>query len=229
MQLRSIFTSALAVVAVTTAAPAQNIGDGMAYAALVITPVGGLPSTPLLGLNATDRSSFDVRYGMSDRPGSSQHRMAATLRRAAGAGQLGLTGGLAFCDGCRSAVMLGVDLLAPFSMGEWGVGLRPAVGVARTTNPDDGTSYAAALSVPISWTGSRSATMHIVPFIEPGVGYGAVAMRGNTWNGTRPMLEGGFALASADNRTALLVTAKKVFITGGTTTFGLGISTSGGR
>lgn len=195
----------------------------MAYTALTLSPVGGVQMAPLVGGKADTQLSFGVRYGATDASGGAIHRAAATLGFEAGPGQLGVTAGIGFCDGCTSLTLIGVDWLAPLTTSEFRVGVRPAIGTAISNKSGEGTFYAGAVSLPLSWVDPNATGFRFVPFLEPGYGYGTYSASGiSEQHGSRAMLGGGFALLPNDARYTIVVSARQVFISNAKVTYGIG-------
>lgn len=215
--------AALATFAFAVSAAGQSIGDATAYSALTLSSVGGVQSAPLVGGKLDTQQSFGIRYGATDAEGGTIHRAAATFATGAGPGQFGLTAGLGFCDGCTSLILIGVDWLAPLTSSDFRVGIRPAIGTAISNKSGGGTYYAGALSMPLSWVDANATGFRIVPFLEPGYGYGTYSASGiSEQHGSRAMLGGGVALVPSDASYTILVSAKQVFISGAKVTYGIG-------
>lgn len=220
----ALMTGACVVIATPTSA--QSVGEVAAYVALVETPVGGLPQVPLIGDAAQRKGSFDVLASQID-IGTPQYAFAVSGRLPAGRASFGFTAGTHTCDGCSGNYLLGVDWLIPLNTGEWRTGVRSAVGLAKATESSDGSLFATAVSLPISWVKRDSDGLRVVPFVEPGLGWGMAEFSGSSDSGTRPMASGGIALSSASSPLTLVLSARKVFIQGGETSFGLALSFTG--
>lgn len=219
-----IHAAALAALLFAVPAAAQSAGDAAAYNAMMLSPIAGVQHMPLLGADADNRTMLGFRYGATDAVGSTIHRTALAFSMPAGVGQLGFTGGVGFCDGCTSLVLLGADYLAPITRGAFQLGVRPALGVALNSGSESGGYYAGAVSLPLSWVDPEIVGVRFVPFIEPGVGFGGFSGSGTNENGTRAMLGGGLALSPDDGRYSLVLSAKRVFIDGARTNYGFGAS-----
>lgn len=233
MQHRTILSALLFTVALVSGpapATAQSIGDFVAYGALVTTPVGGLPSAPLAGGNSLTRAGVDGRFsylpGIGGSPGVSH--IAASYARPAGRGLASATGGVALCDGCKGNYMLGVDWLAPIAGREWKVGFRPALGIAKSTEDGSGTIWAGALSFPVSWVNPGSTGIRVVPFVEPGIGFGGIAAPGVSESGNRMMVSGGLFITDDTKPVSMIVSARKVILKGSKLVYGIGLNLSGG-
>ena len=222
MRSKTLF-AALATFAFAVSAAGQSIGDATAYSALTLSSVGGIQMAPLVGGKADTQLSFGIRYGATDNEGGMLHRAAANLAVEAGPGQLGVTAGLGFCDGCTSLTLIGVDWLAPLTTSDFRVGIRPAFGTAIANRSGGGTYYAGAVSIPLSWVDPNTTGFRFVPFLEPGYGYGTFSASGFAeQHGYRAMLGGGLALLPNDAAYTIIVSAKQVFMTGAKVTYGVG-------
>ena len=215
--------AALASFALSFTAAGQSIGDATAYSALTLSPVGGVQMAPLVGGKADTQLSLSIRYGATDAAGGAIHRAAAALAMEAGPGQLGVTAGLGFCDGCTSLTLIGVDWLVPLNTSEFRVGIRPAIGTAISNTSGGGTYYAGAVSLPLSWVDPNTTGFRFVPFVEPGYGYGTFSASGiSEQHGSRAMLGGGLALVPNDDRYSIILSARQVFMSGAKVTYGVG-------
>lgn len=211
-----------------SAAPAQSLAEAMAYSALVTSPVGGLPSAPILGGTADAQSGWALRVGHVG-TGSGGSNVALGHGMALGDGTFTLSAGATVCDGCGH-YLLGAEWLIPLNDGSLRAGLRPSIGAARGIEHNSGTLYAGALSLPISWVpAAQSSGARLVPFLEPGIGYGGITGTGLSQSATRFMTTGGVAVTAGDSPFSLLLTARKVFIERGETVWGFGMNFGGSR
>jgi hypothetical protein len=199
------------------AARAQSVGDVMAYTALTLTPAAGLPSAPWTG---NTQSAWGMRYG---HPGPNSNNVALAWYAPAGSGQFTLSGGTSVCDGCRNRYMLGAEWLLPITEGQLSAGLRPAFGAASTMRTNQPLYYAGAISMPISWIPTSSGTK-LVPFVEPGVGYGAITGGGVEGSGTRFMTTGGVVATAGNSPLSVLLSARRVFMRDADTMYGIGVT-----
>jgi hypothetical protein len=216
--------AAFAAMAFAASAAAQSVSDVYAYNGLLLTPVAGLQSMPLLGGNADKQSQFGVRYGATDNTGPTVHRAAATFAMPAGPGQVGFTAGAGWCDGCKSSIVVGVDWLAALNSNDFRVGIRPAIGMGIGTEAGSGSYYAAAVSLPFSWIAPNTGVVRFVPFLEPGVGYAGFNGNGINEHSARAMLGGGIAATSDERGYTIALSAKKIFLEGGRMSYALGCS-----
>jgi hypothetical protein len=227
MSRRMKFATVLGVLLMSvaaTAAQAQSFREAMAHAALTNTPSGGLPTSPLAPSTLTS-TAWAVRYSHVSSPGNGNN-VALTWYKPAGEGRVSLTGGTTVCDGCASRLMVGADWLAPMTTGELSAGLRPAVGLAKVSDDANTYYYSASLSMPVSWVEGGRGT-RFIPFIEPGVGYGAVSSTGLSESATRMMTSGGLMISAADAPLSVVLSAQKVFTRNATAMYGIGVTFGG--
>ena len=251
---RSLFAlstlSALAAVAAPLAAQevtdGPSAGDVAAYGALIATPVGAtvprLASAMMFG-----KPSFGVHadYGqMSEGDLHSRNFVGGVDVPVAGT-ELSLTAGWntpgcpsdADCKGSWlagarwSARVLGTGSASPM---RFALGLDANLGYAKPkVAGDESTDYAAwsaSVGVPVAVT-AKMGNMHIAPYVTPGFGWGRVSASydggdSQSESGTRFLMGGGVQLAFP---MGLDVNAgmQKVFIDGGRTVWGGGLSWHG--
>ena len=215
---------ALVVMAGPTRAFAQDLGDYAAYAALIVTPLGGfVPLGPVSG--AAGGSAFVIRYGNLDPGGSggSLHNFSLGGDLATQHGRLGLTLGGSACDGCDGNIMAGIDYTALLTQDVVSIGLRPALGFSKILD-GGGTALSLGLSLPVGAKLGGVTGPVFVPYVVPGFGFGRLSNEGESESGTRPMLGGGFSIAGRQSTFALHVGFQKVFIEDGDMSIGLGMS-----
>jgi hypothetical protein len=211
------------IVAVSASSTAQSLGDRFAYSAILRTPVGAVPTSPVIGTAHPGSTSWSAYYGLVPSEGTSPstRHMVASYSMGAMGGRTTLSGGLNECAGCRSAgVEVGADWLTTTRQNEFTLGFRPAVGYARN---DGVNAWAAALSVPIAWTPAGVTGFRISPFVEPGLGVGGMWESGSQ-TGSRLMTSGGLVFSSTNSPLAVTTGARKVFLDGGRTIYGLGVT-----
>jgi hypothetical protein len=216
---------AVALAATPARAAAQDFGDIAAYAALILTPAGGLVPLPPPGGPAT-KSAFLLRYGLIDGEfGSSLNHFAVSGDFGTGRGRLGLTLGYSACsDDCdNGSVMAGLDYTVSLTQNVISVGLRPALGFSKPTE-GDGNALSAALSLPLGVDFSGTTGPVFTPYLVPGLGFGRVSGGDESESGMRPMLGGGFAISGRQTALSVHLGFQKVFIDEGEMTFGLGLS-----
>lgn len=217
---------ALTVVARPTTASAQDIDDIVAFAALTLTPTGGL--VPLPPPIAGRGSAFLLRYGMLDfgSGGPTLNNFVAGGDFATSNGRFGAALGYSTCDGCDGNITASMDYTASITQGKALVAVRPAVGFSKPTE-GSGTALSLGISLPLSVDLSAGTGAHLIPYLVPGVGYGRISGEGESQSGTRPMLGGGFAIASRNSGFGIHFGFNKTFVEDGETTFGLGLSFGG--
>ncbi len=224
---------------IAAAAEAQNDGDAAAYFAIVFTPVGALPPqlTPAMAGEPQTRTRFRAQYGrLSFSSAVAFNNVGVGLDFGRRRGSLGLTLGYGFedCDaGCESVIMIGGHLegmLASSSLGgadsdsRLTMGLRGDVGFGRA---DDLTALSAVLGVPLTIV-IPSEGLRFAPFLTPGLGVGRLSDDDDADSGVRFTLGGGIGVLSA-SRIALFLGFQKVFIDGGDTQVGIGVTWNVGR
>jgi len=215
---------ALVLTASPIRAHAQDLGDYAAYAALIVTPLGGfVPLGPVSG--AAGGSAFVIRYGNLDPGGSggSLHNFSLGGDLATQHGRLGLTLGGSACDGCDGNIMAGIDYTALLTQDVVSIGLRPALGFSKILD-GGGTALSLGLSLPVGAKLGGVTGPVFVPYVVPGFGFGRFSDEGESESGTRPMLGGGFSIAGRQSTFALHVGFQKVFIEDGDMSIGLGMS-----
>jgi hypothetical protein len=218
---------ALVVMAGPTRAFAQDVGDFAAYAALILTPVGGfVPLAPVT--SAASGSAFVIRYGNLDAGGGgcSLHNFSLGGDLVTQHGRLGLTLGASACDGCDGNIMAGIDYTALLTQDVLSIGLRPALGFSKVLD-GGGTALSLGLSLPVGARLGGVTGPVFVPYVVPGFGFGRVSddgEDGESESGTRPMLGGGFSIAGRQSSFALHVGFQKVFIEDGDMSIGFGMS-----
>lgn len=216
--------AAIAAMAFAATAAAQGLSDTYAYNGLLLSPVAGLQSMPLTGGSVDKQTMWGVKYGATDNTGPAVHRAAVGYAMSAGSGQLGLTAGAGWCQGCKSSIVVGADWLTALNSDEIRVGIRPAIGTSISTETAGGAYYAAAVSLPVSWVDPNAGSVRFVPFLEPGVGYAGFSGNGINEHSARPMLSGGVAATSDERGFSVLLSAQKVFLEGGRMNYALGCS-----
>jgi hypothetical protein len=69
--------------------------------------------------------------------------------------------------------------------------------------------------------------MSVIPFISPGIGYGRVFAGGESAGATRNLLAAGISAARDGSTLRLTISARKIFIEGAPTVYGIGLSIGG--
>lgn len=204
--------------ATATIAPAQAIGDFVAYVGLNLTPIGSF--VPLPSTARDSERAMTTRYSQvsTDEP---LRRFAASFRLPAVRGAVDVTVALATCEGCDKTPSMGASWTIPLSTNILRVGLRPALAAAK---PSGGTVLAAAVGLPVSVELASSWGIAIVPFLEPSFGWARIAGEVDSDAGTRPMLGGGLMVGTASGRFSIHAGFQKVMLKEGDTGIGLGIT-----
>ena len=215
-----------------------SASDLNAWQAMVMTPYGSLPPMITRGMaggapGPRENSAFELRYGQFTIAGD--NRPVRTGGIGARFGALGLVVGYQGCSGCDGGLLLGADyegvLVRQMLTGNgahslFTLGLRPAVGFGRSfgSGPDV-SAISATLDVPVSVAVPVGQTARVVPFVAPGFGVGALRGGGGASDsGTRGSIAFGAALVDLAPGLGLNLGWRKVFIDGGPTTIGVGLT-----
>ena len=214
--------------AMGSTASAQSQGDIVAYFALSLTPVGGLPLTARSTMFDAEPAptSFTARYGKQE----NLHSIGIGGDfRAGGAGRAAVTLGYNTCDGCEGTFSLGADYITPLIRSAIGTGttppaftvsLNPSVGFAKPME-GEGTALAASVGLPFA-VATGNAGARIAAFVSPGIGFGMLRGSGESESGMRPMLGGGVGVRVG--QMTVSGSAQKIFIDHGEIQFGFGIA-----
>jgi hypothetical protein len=126
--------------------------------------------------------------------------------------------------------MTGFDLVRPLgARADSGRGSRlraalvPALGVALPMESFGGIILGAALSLPVSAEIPVGARARLVPFVQPGVGVGAVLSGGGGY-GVAPLLGGGVVLTGLGGGFGVSVGAQRVIVTRAETQLGAALT-----
>ena len=219
----------------------QDQGDVAAFFALLLTPTGALPPVvraPMLQ-GAPDGSTFQARYGRYEFDGADQtiHNIGLGADLRAGAGWTGVTVALQTCDGCDGTILLGLDYTTPLVQLPIGadqtvrntsvlsVALTPSAGLSRPLDSDANVFFiSGSVALPVSISTQFRGATQLVPFLAPGFGIGLIAGEGDTESGVRFMLGGGLGVAGLGPGLGITVGFQKIFIEGGPTQWGLGLT-----
>lgn len=229
--MRTVFLAvALAVLPGVQATHAQDIGDVVAYAALVSTPAAGLAPVPASYMTGERQTSVGIaaRYGRMSDQGITRNAFAADVTFPLGKGSAGLVAGYLnnSCDACSGYFVAGAHAEAPLvsagspNSGLFTAGLSGTLGMAK---PTGGTALTLSADLPLA-VSIAAGRAHVVPFIAPGFGFGRVSGGGESESGTRFMLGGGVGLMDIAPGLGVSVGAKQVFLDGAKTVFGASVS-----
>ncbi|MDQ2766478.1 MAG: hypothetical protein M3Y30_04910, partial [Gemmatimonadota bacterium] len=86
--------------------------------------------------------------------------------------------------------------------------------------------WTASTSAPLSLAIGRHSGIQLVPFVSPGFGWGHISGGGESASGSRFMLGGGLGIVGISSGVGLTLGAQKIFVDGGKTVFGAGITLS---
>lgn len=207
----------------------------LAYLALISTPTAGeaplarqwMTSDPAKGIG------FDIDWGhVSGYSGSlDMFTGGFVVPFAEGRADAGLSAGYfkptcdgGGCDGnfVASGVVEGRVLQSQMSGATFTLGLSGRLGFAK---PTGATVWSASAGMPLS-VAIGTGGLRVVPFVTPAIGWGHASAGGSSESGERFLLSGGVGLMSSGGSFGLTVGAHHVFIEGGKTVFGAGISLS---
>jgi hypothetical protein len=224
-----------------------------AYAALASTPLGGSAPIivgPLMG--AHPAFGWRLQYAQFGSSDLRWRNIVAGIDVPVGASVLGLKAGWnaascsdfteSFLGDCKGNFLASADWtsrLAHVPMGvapgsaEFALGLQGAVGYAKprvadiiTENNIEMSSWAASVGVPAAIT-APAGSVKIVPYLTPAIGWGRLSAsysgESESYSDIRFLLGGGLHL-EFQGGLGLDFGLQKVFIDGGETTFGGGLS-----
>lgn len=226
--------AALALPAATAAA--QDGPDVAAYLALIWSPAGALP--PIVqGADVGAPLSGSLRYGRLSYGdgGDTFNNFGATIELPVSAGartSVTIARAAADCAGCDPALGAAVDVeLAmrswPHRAGEVSVGVEPGLGFALGSGDLDYSLFTATVGLPVALR--TASAVSVMPYLVPGFGYGMVSGTDDSRGGLRAMLGGGVRVQWARGGLGALAGFQKVFIAGGATLLGVGVTWGGGR
>lgn len=99
--------------------------------------------------------------------------------------------------------------------------LNPAIGIGR---PTEGSGYLSTVGLSLPLSASIDAgTLRVVPFVSPGFGVSRASNDGESSTGSRGMLAGGVSLGGQTSPLLVTVGARKIFLDGAPTIFGVGV------
>ena len=226
---------ALASLAPAASASAQPDSDVAAYLALVWSPVGALP--PMVhGADLASRAGGSLRYGhmVSGSERETFHNVGLTLELPVGYGSartsVTISRASADCEECEPALGAAADLELLLASrvpraGLFTMSLKPSFGFAMGSSTLDYSLFTATIGMPLAMR-THTATS-IMPYLVPGAGYGMVSGTGDSRGGVRAMLGGGVRVQSSRTGFGGMAGFQKVFIAGGGTLFGIGLTYGG--
>ena len=234
MRALTMCLTAAAIAGLSSTATAQGNGAA-AYIALVGTPTAGV--TPAarrwMTTDASRGVGIDAQWGHVSGNGGSLDTFTGgvVVPVAEGRADFGLSAGyfkptcdVGTCDGnlVASGVFEGRVLQSQGEHTTLTLGLSQRIGFAK---PSGGTAWSASTSVPLSIAiGTNGTGIMFVPFISPGLGWGSLSGGGESASGERFMLGGGIGVMSATSGVGFNLGLQKVFISGGKTVLGAGIT-----
>jgi hypothetical protein len=224
-----------------TSAPlaGQSTRDLSAFSALVVSPIAALP--PMATDNGTstpERSTLDIRYGRwrYDIDDAIHDNVGVTFTQRIGssATSVSLTGAyLSLSCECSGWGSAGVSILSQLwssalpgpqqSRHSMHLGLNLAAGGARYAGSGAASGLSAAGELEVGGSTSFVAGSRLALSVFPGFGLGHLSSADATATGTRPML-GAAAAWTFRHGVALSLGAERVFLEGGPTQLGAGIS-----
>lgn len=238
-----LIAGSLALVAGIADAPlgAQSENAVAGWVGLIVTPIGGLApvilTTPRDGISRGIGAQVRVSHWQFADDDDNTRNMSVGVTLPTGSGRATIEIGRTSKKGCPDcgATMAGAEMTFPLrsrtsaasgaTPSEVEVGINPAIGYMTQSN--DGETVSAmgfALSIPVAFAVPVGAHARLVPFLSPGAGLGRVSGGGDSITGTRLMLGGGLALAGVGPGLQFTGSFRKIFMDGGPTVFGLGLT-----
>ena len=231
----SLAAALLIVIARATSAQFQS--DLMSYTPMIGTPIAGLPpvaTTTILGLPG-DGAAFAVRYGRVPRSNFSGdiNNVAATASLSAGSvSTVSFTAGMISQAPLSRTFMgsIGADTrLFDIDVGDsesarlLRLGASAEVGFGKPTAEK---WLAGSVGLPVSLIARehQDGDLLVVPFLTPGIGFGATYPSiGDSGSGAHFMLGGGVAISNHGGNVGLNLGFQHVAVDGGSTQFGAGV------
>lgn len=237
--LRTI--AAAGMLATSSAAAAQDVGDIAAWYAMMVTPFGALPPmvTPTMaGMPAAGGGrpvSLDFRYGHWDFGGGEEPWN--TFGVGGRVGSFGIVLGYEECEDCSDGVLMGgADFEAALASSQYGnpaspsslmVGVRPSIGYADPMGDIEGNAFSATVELPVSFSIPVGTGSRLIPFASPGFGYGRFNDSDPDFveseSGTRASLAAGVGFLTSGGF-GLHLGWRKIFIDEGPGIVGVGVS-----
>ena len=225
---------ALALMTPAATAAAQEGRDVAAYLALIWSPVGALP--PIVqGVDVGAPVSGSLRFGRLSygAGGDTFHNLGATIELPVSPGartSVTIARAASDCAGCDPALGAAVDVELvvgswPGRVGEVSVTFEPGLGFALGTGDLDYSLFTATAGLPVALR--TVGAVSVMPYLVPGFGYGMVSGAEDSRGGMRAMLGGGVRVQWARSRIGALAGFQKVFVSGGATLFGVGLTWGG--
>ena len=214
----------------TTALAQQPESSVSAYLAMIWAPVGSLP--PMVqGFDLAARWSGALRYGHMSSGGDRFDNVGVSLDLPIAFGDartsVTVSRTMSDCETCEPALGAAADvelLLATRdpAAGQLTVSLKPGFGFAVGTSRGDFALFTATVGAPIALR--TNGALSVMPYVIPSIGYGLVSGAGNSRGGVRALLGGGVRLQSERTRFGGMAGFQKVFIDGGGTLLGIGLT-----
>ncbi|HUF27991.1 MAG TPA: hypothetical protein VMM18_13535 [Gemmatimonadaceae bacterium] len=223
-------TFALTALVFTPTAQAQDVGDIVAYAALVGSPTGGLAPvvTPtMMGAQQTGLG-YSFRYGRVTGDNAPNNFGAGISLPVQTLGTIGFTAGYLSPSetGVDGWMMLGANFNRGLMNTAIGAGSSLNVGLdvgLGWGNPEALTLLSGSIGLPVS-TVVGQGNWRVVPFVQPGFGYGRASADGASESGTRFLLGAGLGFVDGTRGIGLNIGMQKVFIENGENVIGLGFT-----
>jgi len=236
MRMRTWCFGAAVICAPASALNAQSPSAAIGYLTLISTPAGAMaPVVKQWMLPEPSRGvSIETQWGHVSGAGGSldAFTVGAALPLADGRAAVDLSAGLQKpscdrfdCNGhfLASAGVEGRIIQAESGLATFTLGLSGRIGFAKPTGV---TLWTASSSAPLSLTFGKQGGVQFVPFVSPGFGWGRISGGGRAESGTRFMLGGGFGVVGTSSGVGVTLGAQKIFVDGGKTVFGAGITLS---
>jgi hypothetical protein len=236
MRKRIWCLAAAVICAPVSRVAAQGQSAAIGYLTLLSTPAGGL--SPLVRqwmLPDPSRGvGIESQWGHMAAEGASLNALTvgAAIPIAAGRADIGLAAGFQklscdqdSCDGhlIASTSVEGRIIQSRMGNATFTLGMSAKIGFAK---PAGATLWSASTSVPLSLAIGKRNGVQFVPFVSPGFGWGSISEGGSSASGSRFMLGGGLGLMGESSGVGLTLGAQKIFVDGGKTVFGAGLTLS---
>lgn len=219
---------------------AQSVGEQAAWDGLSLSPIGGLsPLARVPGELRAGGSDISLRYGRwRYDPDDAMHDtfgLTWARRLPFASVRLEITGAYALveCPTCSGSVMGGIDFASTLLQHgtedesrnpvRTSVGLRLSFGGARSLGTDRSTAGSTAITLPMDLALPLGRRSSFTISIQPGFGYGHIASTDFGAGGILPLFGAAISL-HAGPRVGVHVGMERVFIDGGPTQVGAGLS-----
>ena len=228
-RLTALVAAALAASAATASAQLPE-RDVSAYLALIWSPAGSLP--PIVqGADLSAPIGGSLRYGRMASGGDTFDNVGLALELPVAYGgartTVTLSRASADCETCNAAIGAAADLelllrSRAARAGQLTLSLKPSFGFALGSGNLDFSLFTATIGAPLALR--TNGALSVMPYLIPAAGYGMVSGTGDSRGGVRAMLGGGVRVQSVRTGFGALAGFQKVFISGGGTLLGIGVT-----